>query len=209
MNNVTSPVYTDTLKRLLQGQVVCAWSAPECARILQDQQQRRRIDDWMIDLGCRLAETSGGAGFYLVHNRVDESARQDATKLFREIMGSLREQLLVISVLMEATNPDMALAPGDTLWPNKVVAAIEENPNLKEQLATLSSSRPQATIRQQVDTLVRSLRDAGIIVAARQEGEVYYYTARVELIQDMIVFIQENENLTLPGQDDHGQRDLL
>lgn len=209
MSDLPSPVYTDTLKRLLQGEVLCPWSTPEQARLLQDSEVRSQVDEWVRALGYELAETSGGSGYYLVHARVDEPARADATRLFREIMVSLREHLNVISLLMEATDADAALAPGQVIRPNQVVAAAEESPSLRDQLGKLKTSKPQSGIRQQVDALIKALKDEGLIVPARQDGEAYYFTSRVELIQDVIVFIQENEGLPLPGQDGEIQKDLL
>lgn len=209
MSDRPSPVYTDTLKRLLQGEVLCPWSTPEQARLLQDSEVRSQVDEWVRALGYELAETSGGSGYYLVHARVDEPARADATQLFREIMVSLREHLNVISLLMEATDADAALAPGQVIRPNQVVAAVEESPSLRDHLGKLKTSKPQSGIRHQVDALIKALKDERLIVPARQNGEVYYFTGRVELIQDIIVFIQENEELPLPGQDADTQKDLL
>ena len=209
MSNLPSPVYTDTLKRLLQGEVLCPWSTPEQARLLQDSEVRSRVDEWVRALGYELAETSGGAGDYLVHTRVGEPARADTTRLFREIMVSLREHLNVINLLMEATDADAALAPGQVIRPNQVVAAAEVSPSLRDQLGKLKTSKPQSGTRQQVDALIKTMKDEGLLVPARQDGEVYSFTGRVELIQDIIVFIQENEELPLPGHGADSQKYLL
>lgn len=209
MSNLPSPVYTETLKRLLLAEVICPWTAGEHWRFLEVESQRRQVENWVADLGYELALTSGGAGYHLVHRRVDEAGREDAKALFRDIMLTLREHLEVIALLMDVSNADATLAPGQSFRPNQVVAAAEENPNIREQVSKLTSSKPDRTLRQQVDSLVKALRDEGLIVPARQEGEVYLFTARLELIQDMIVFIQENEGLPLTGKPDDGQKDLL
>lgn len=56
-------------------------------------------------------------------------------------------------------------------------------------------------MKEQLESLFQRLQKDGLLVEANAKHSIFQVTARIELVQDLIIFIQENEHLPEPETD--------
>ena len=204
--STTSEAYRTLLTQLMSGQVICQWSAPSLARLLEREDVKNRVNRWASEIGMQLASTSSGAGHYLVYEGFDSNAKAVSRELFTRLMKSLRFYVQTLEMLMNALPPEMTLVPGEELRFHNLLHQVGQSPSLQTQLGNLPSSKRHTAYKEQLDSLFSVLLKEGLLVEANAKHSIYQVTSRIELIQDLIIFIQENEELPEPEIDNPGPR---
>ena len=64
-------------------------------------------------------------------------------------------------------------------------------------------------MKEQLESLFQRLQKDGLLVEANTKHSIFQVTARIELVQDLIIFINENERLPEMDALAEGQRHLL
>ncbi len=190
-----SEQYRALLTRLLAQDVVCQWSQPALARLLEKEEVRQRINRWVGELGMELACTSSERGHYLVYRGYDVAVKSAAREMFTKVMKDLRFYVRMLEMMMNALHADAALVPGEELRFNDLLSLIGQSPSLQSQLGELHSSRKHSAVKDQMETLFARMVKEGLLVEANAKHSIYQVTGRIELIQDVIIFIQDNERL--------------
>lgn len=193
-----SDTYRKLITTLLGGAVVCPWSFPAESRLLEQQDVQDKINVWVGDLGMELAETSSGRGYYLVYRGFDPTVKAVARDMFSRVMKDLRFYVRMLEVLMNALHADMTMVAGEELRFHDFLNQVSQSPSLQSQLSELSSSKKHSAVKEQLESLFQRLVKEGLLVEANAKHSIYQVTARIELIQDVIIFIGENEKLSEP-----------
>lgn len=201
-----SEAYRTLLTQLLSGQVICQWSAPAQARLLEREDVQNRVNRWASEIGMTLASTSSGSGHYLVYSGYDGSVKTAARELFTRIMKQLRFYVQTLEMLMNALHTETSLVPGEEIRFHDLLSQIGQSPSLQTQLGNLPSSKRHTAFKEQLEGLFSQLVKEGLLVEANAKHSIFQVTSRVELIQDLIIFIQENEQLPEPEMDAPGAR---
>lgn len=201
--------YKDTLRYLLSGRVICAWSSPESMQVLESEENRRRINTWVSELDMKLAQTSGGAGYYLVYEGVSSHTRDVARELFRSIMKELRFHVEMLETFMKVLHPDTSLVPGETIHLAQLLQAADESPDICGMLADLPTSRNSRVVKEQAEALLARLKREEIVVETNPKRSIFTFTAKIDLIQDILIFIQESEGIPVTEPDSPDQGALL
>ena len=196
-----SETYRTLLTRLLAGNVVCQWSAPSLARLIEREDIQNRVNRWSSELGMELAETSSGNGRYLVYQGFDNTVKAVARETFTKLMKNLRFYVQTLEMLMNALHPESSLLPGEELRFHDLLSQVSQSPSLQTQLSNLPSSRKYTAYKEQLDGLFSQLIKEGLLVEANAKHSIYQVTSRIELVQDLIIFIQDNEHLPEPEVD--------
>jgi len=205
-SRLPSEDYRKLVMKLLSGAVVCRWSEPGLARLLEQAEVRNRINRWVGEMGMSLAQTSSEQGYYLIYSEFDATVKSAARELFTRVMKELRFYVRVLELMMNSLHPDTSLQPGEDVRFPHLLNQISQSPSLQTHLGELSSSKKHSAVKDQLESLFNRLLKEGILVEANKKHSIYQVTARIELIQDIIIFIQENENLPEAEPDSPGIR---
>lgn len=187
--------YRSLVTALIGGAVICPWSFPTEARLLEREDIQEKINAWVDDLGMELAETSSGNGHYLVYQGFDPTVKAVARDIFTRVMKDLRFYVRMLEVLMNTLHADMTMVAGEELRFHDFLNQVSQSPSLQAQLSELSSSKKHSAVKEQLESLFQRLVKEGLLVEANSKHSIYQVTARIELIQDVIIFIGENEKL--------------
>lgn len=206
-----SETYRKLVTALLGGAVVCQWSMPAESRLIEKPDIQSKINAWVSELGMELAETSTGQGHYLVYRGFDHTVKLVAREMFTRIMKDLRFYVGMLEMLMNSLHEDMSLVAGEELRFHDLLSQVSQSPSLQSQLGGLPSSKKHNAVKEQLESLFQRLQKDGLLVEANAKHSIFQVTARIELVQDLILFIQDNERLPEPETDalTAGQRPML
>lgn len=208
MSTLHSETYKKALLSLIQGNVICRWSDPSGAEILERQETRERINHWSGELDMELAQTTSENGWFLVYRSIDPHTRSVARDLFSGIMKELRFYVRMLELFMNTQHRDASMSPGETMRLSNLMQAMDESPDLRAQLADLPTSRKTSVVKDQVEALIGKLKREGVIVESNAKHSIFTFTAKIDLIQDIIIFIQENEHIPIQEAEDDAQAEL-
>lgn len=101
--------------------------------------------------------------------------------------------------VMQALRQDQFLAPGSIIEANPLMAAIDENPNLRSELQALAGlgkgPTGDGTLRGTLERLLKKLRDEGYLVLANPEREIYEVTGKIEYLQEVVDFLMAHQSI--------------
>lgn len=132
--------YRSLVTALIRGAVICPWSFPTEARLLEREDIQEKINAWVDDLGMELAETSSGNGHYLVYRGFDPTVKAVARDIFTSVMKDLRFYVRMLEVLMNTLHADMTMVAGEELRFHDFLNQVIQSPSLQAQLSELSLS---------------------------------------------------------------------
>ena len=100
---------------------------------------------------------------------------------------------------MQALRQDQFLAPGSIIEANRLMAAIDDNPNLRGELQALAGLGKgpggDGTLRGNLERLLKKLRDDGYLVLANPEREIYEVTGKIEYLQEVVDFLMAHQSI--------------
>ncbi len=118
---------------------------------------------------------------------------------FADIKHNLRLLVGFFVHVMQALRQDQFLAPGSIIEANRLMAAIDENPNLRSELQALAGlgkgPTGDGTLRGTLERLLKKLRDDGYLVLANPEREIYEVTGKIEYLQEVVDFLMAHQSI--------------
>lgn len=195
--------FETAVRLLLSGEFICPVSHPDEYRYLKDDGTRSDIDHYLSRIGRRLTTTSHGSGYFLAFSHCGETERAAIKAQFAEIKGTLAAVATFFRLVMRATGREDLLMHGATLESSVLMAQIDQDPALRNELQTVSNlfKQNEGSNRQVFDRILGRLRNGGYLQLIDAERGFYQVTAKVEYLLDIIRFLQENDE-TLKGQSD-------
>lgn len=195
--------FETAVRLLLSGEFVCPVSHPEEYRYLRDDGARSDIDHYLARIGRRLTTTSHGSGYFLAFMHCGEVERAAIKAQFAEIKGTLAAVATFFRLIMRATGREDLLMHGATLESSVLMAKIDQDPALRNELQTVSNlfKQSEGSNRQVFDRILGRLKGGGYLQLIEVERGLYQVTAKVEYLLDIIRFLQENDE-SLKGQMD-------
>jgi hypothetical protein len=192
-------MFEQTLTLLLAGEFVCNVRYPEAWRFLEDPEQRQDADAFLARLGRRLAQTRHGGAWYAALASVAPEDRKAIREELADIKHNLRLLVGFFVHVMQALRQEQFLAPGSVIEANRLIAAIDQNPNLRRELQSLASlgkgHGADGTLRGGLDRLLKRMRDEGYLVLANPEREIYEVTGKIEYLQEVVDFVMAYESI--------------
>jgi hypothetical protein len=205
-------MFEQTLTLLLAGEFICAIRYPDAWRFLDDEEQRAEAEAFLARLGRRLARTRQGGAWFAAYTQVGSEERRAIREGFADIKHNLRLLVGFFVHVMQAQRQDQFLAPGSVIEANRLMAAIDENPNLRVELQAIATQGKGAgadgTLRGTLERLLKRLRDDGYLVLANPEREIYEVTGKIEYLQEVVDFLMAHESVKeeLDEEDDGAGR---
>lgn len=187
------------LTLLLSGEFICQVRYPEAFRFLEEAENREEAKAFLARLGRRLGKTRHGGAWYAVFDRVGPEERKGIRDEFAEIKHNLRLLVGFFVHVMQALRYEEFLAPGSIIEANRLIAAIDENPNLRSELQNLTNLgkgyAADGTLRGILDKLLKKMREEGYLVLANPEREIYEVTGKIEYLQEVVDFVMAYESI--------------
>ena len=192
-------MFEQTLTLLLAGEFVCAVRYPDAWRFLEDEAQRQDAQAFLARLGRRLACTRQGGAWFAASTQVGAEERRAMREGFADIKHNLRFLVGFFVHVMQALRQDQFLAPGSLIESNRLIAAIDENPNLRSELQALAGlgkgPTGDGTLRGTLERLLKKLHDDGYLVLANPEREIYAVTGKIEYLQEVVDFLMAHQSI--------------
>lgn len=192
-------MFEQTLTLLLAGEFICAIRYPDAWRFLEDEAQRAEADAFLARLGRRLARTRQSGAWFAAYTQVGSEERRAIREGFADIKHNLRLLVGFFVHVMQAQRQDQFLAPGSVIEANRLMAAIDENPNLRVELQAIAAlgrgAGTDGTLRGTLERLLKRLRDDGYLVLANPEREIYEVTGKIEYLQEVVDFLMAHESV--------------
>ena len=191
-------MFEQAMTLLLSGQFICAVSQPDAYRFLQDEAHRNEVEVFLARLGRRLVATRHGSAWYVAFTRLESEQRKGIREEYAEIKHNLRLVVGFFVHVMQALGREEFLAPGSIIESHRLIAAIDENANLRNELQTLvnlGKASSDGTLRNALERLLKKMRDEGYLVLANPEREIYAVTGKVEYLQEVVDFLMVHESV--------------
>lgn len=188
-----------TLTLLLSGEFICGIRYPDAWRFLEDESKRKEVDTFLGKLGRRLACTRQGGAWFSAYKAIGADERRAMREGFSEIKHNLRLLVGFFVHVMQALRQDQFLAPGSIIEANRLMAAIDQNQNLRSELQALAGlgkgPAGDGTLRSTLDRLLKKLRDDGYLVLANPEREIYEVAGKIEYLQEVVDFLMDHQSI--------------
>lgn len=192
-------MFEQTVTRLLSGEFICDVRYPDAWRFLEDEGRRHEVAVFLGRLGRRLARTRQGGAWFAAYKEIGADERRAMREGFADIKHNLRLLVGFFVHAMQALRQDQFLAPGSLIEANRLMAAIDENPNLRGELQALAGlgkgPTGDGTLRGTLERLLKKLRDDGYLVLANPEREIYEVTGKIEYLQEVIDFLMAHQSI--------------
>lgn len=191
------------LIELAAQKVVCRWSRPDLAHLLESKQAIKQVNEWAGVLNMEVAHTGNGEGIYLVYKDFDADAQENSRRLFESLMKGLGDRLRLLELLL-TIQPDRAYTGGDQIRFNTLLNRVADNSDLQQRLEEMvPRSRQDSASKDQLQVVIDQMVKDGLLVLVNQKSAVYQVTAAMDLMQDLVVFIQESEQLPEEESDEY------
>ena len=192
-------MFEQTLTLLLAGEFICAVRYPDAWRFLEDAGQRQEAEDFLARLGRRLTHTRQGGAWFAAYTQIGTDERRAMKDGFADIKHNLRLLVGFFVHVMQAQRQDQFLAPGSIIESSRLMAAIDQNPNLSDELRALAGlgkgPSGDGTLRGALDRVLKKLRDDGYLVLANPEREIYEVTGKIEYLQEVVDFLMTHQSI--------------
>lgn len=191
--------FQQTVERLLAGDFVCEYSSPELHRYLADESSQREVNELLGKLNRRVASTPTGAGFYCAYIEVRPQDRDGVRSGYEDIVRNLRYWVAFLDSMAKITGSESFQLAGTPLSVLSVAKACEENEALYDELKDVAMKFSARSSEQKAHALVKSLFEKiqrmGYLHLRDPGKEVYVMTSRVEMIQPVINFVIEHNQI--------------
>lgn len=192
-------MFEQTLTLLLAGEFICSVRYPDAWRFLEDEGRRADVEAFLARLGRRLARTRQGGAWFAAYIDIGTDERRAMRDGFADIKHNLRLLVGFFVHVMQALRQDQFLAPGSIVEANRLMAAIDQNPNLRSELQALAGlgkgPTGDGTLRGTLERLLKKLRDDGYLVLANPEREIYEVTGKIEYLQEVVDFLMAHQSI--------------
>jgi hypothetical protein len=192
-------MFEQTVTLLLSGEFICSVRYPDAWRFLTEEAQRKDVDAFLGRLGRRLVSTRQGGAWFAAYQQIGAQERRAMREVFADIKHNLRLLVGFFVHVMQALRQDQFLAPGSIIEANRLMAAIDENPNLRGELQALAGlgkgPTGDGTLRGTLERLLKKLRDDGYLVLANPEREIYEVTGKIEYLQEVVDFLMAHQSI--------------
>ena len=193
-------MFNRIVKELLEGAFICGVKSPDGYTYLQDDDNFRKVDDYLRLIDLRLSKTGSGMAFFLTHADLDDQGKKSAKALFTDIKNNIRPLVSFLDLIMRTVRDDNAISPGEKLEKNKLMSLIAQNPSLTEALRNVANqTKTVSSDGSDSDRFLKILRKFckdGYLEEVNREEEIFKFTGKVEFVQEVIIFLMQNDQIS-------------
>jgi len=191
-------MFSEVVRGLLAGEVICAISKPEGYAFLSDPANAQDVSAHLQRIELKLAQTQRRSAFYVACLADSTETRKVAKEVFKEIKQVDRPLVYFMDLLMRAMRNDDYLMPGSVIEASKLMAAIDASPSFRNELqslATMLSPSNDGTDRARLTKILKYFVSHGYLYLTNPERELYQVTGKIELFRETIDFLMEHDSV--------------
>jgi len=198
---------------LLAGEFICKVSHPEEFRFLDRDDERASLDQYLMRIGRRLAQTAHHSGYYLAFARCGDAERDAIKTTFAELKQTLTPVVIFFQMVMRATGREDILLHGALIETSSLMAQIDQDPGLRNELQTVATIykaiATDGAHRSMFERILKRLKESGYLYIANAERGLYQVTSKVEYLLEVVRYLQENDETLKNIGDDDSEGDTL
>lgn len=207
-------MFERVVKQLLQGAFICEVSHEEAFNYLNNPDKLPAVEDFLRQIGYRLATTHNQLAFYAAYQQIDSDNQGDIKRIFQQFRLELHPVLEWLDMMMSCLHQDSALAPGDTLSFSSLLQVIEQNQALADRLLSFAKFKDFAgnddSIKARLEKLLATLHKWGYLKQANRDLLIYQVTGKLDYFYQALQFIQEHEQIPIDqAEEDAIQENLF
>ena len=198
-------------RALLSGEVICPFTNSEFFDQLQSETLKTKLNLWLKEIDLCLRSPESNQSFYAASVFDDNEMKAQSRAIFQDIMKNTRFHLSWLVHFMNLMHRDHAVTPGEQVRYSDLLNKLNNNTSLQGELGSISVCSKASTIQDQLDALLKQLEKDRMIIETNSKSRFYQFTGKVEVLQECLIFIQENEDIPIEeieAPDEH-QRTLL
>lgn len=181
-------------RKLLQNKFICLITDEVGYHWLKTSDNFERMTAILEPLGMRLTTFSEGEVFAGINVAVDETDKKRVVKEFEDIHYNIYPIIDILTALASADEDGDSLYMGKIIKQDKLVITVNDNQEFATRLKKLaeftnSVNKPND---EQVGALLNKLQKDELLYLVNPEKKVYRVTGKMEYINRIIEFINEN-----------------
>ncbi len=210
-------MFEQVTTRLLEGNFVCAASAPEAFRWLDTDQAQQEVSAFLEQIDRQLTKTPNAQAYYATWKKIGPAERTEVKKVFSAIKQTVRPLVQFLTLCMEVEKKDSRPISGDRIEYAMMLSAVASNPHLLEVLREFGSISKEfvvsdASPKGMLDKVIKLMESWGYLIQISREQMSYRFTGKLDYYYQVIDFLMENEGIAdQSGDEDNDleQRKLI
>ena len=210
-------MFEQVTTRLLEGNFVCATTAPEAFRWLDTDQAQQEVSAFLERIGRQLTKTPNAQAYYATWKKIGPAERSEVKKVFSAIKQTIRPLVQFLTLCMEVEKKDSRPISGDRIEYTMMLSAVAANPHLLEVLREFGSISKEFVVsdpspKGMLDKVLKLMENWGYLIQISREQMSYRFTGKLDYYYQVIDFLMENEGIADQSGDednDPEQRKLI
>ncbi|WP_371438313.1 hypothetical protein [Polaromonas sp.] len=196
---------SSSFKRLTEGRFICPIRYPEEFAALESTEAQAKADEWLGEIGYRLARLGEDGAFFMAHRVVTAEMRAQVLQDMRQVRNKLEPVVSFIETIRLAQH---RVHPGDVFFESEISDAVRQSPLLErrlQEMRDITGARITDSSLDRVRRMLQLLQADGYIVETNASLKGYTFTGRVDYLYQLIGFIAANS----PSMTDDGVVDQI
>ncbi len=194
-------IFEKTAQNLIEGNMICSVTLADCYKYLSVDENFYKVSSFFDQMGRTLKNTENKNAYYLAYKDIDKENRSKIVSVFSKARKQFQPIIYFIYEIMNIKSQDYALSVGDSISLSYVEKKVEQRHDLKNRITELyklvssSSNAKRDTIRSKIEFIFKYMEREGIVYQTNKEESIYLITGKIELIYELLAYINENEKI--------------
>lgn len=185
---------TTIARDLLQNKFICPVSDELAYYWLKEPSNFKRMQGNLAPLGIKLVSFGDNEVFAGLNIAMSDTDKKKVVKDFETIHHDISPIVDILIALSTADDNGDTLYPGMTLKHDRLVISVNNDKDFESRLHKVSRennsiSKPNDA---QIEAMLQNLQKEGLLVLTNTAKKIYKVTGKIEYINRIIEFINEN-----------------
>lgn len=179
---------------LLQNKFICPVSDELAYFWLKDHSNFKRMQSNLAPLGVKLVSFGDNEVYAGLNIAMSDSDKKKVVKDFESIHHNISPIVDVLIALSTADENGDILYPGMTLKHDRLVILVNNNKDFESRLHKVSRENNSISKANdaQIEAMLQKLQKEGLVVLTNATKKIYKVTGKIEYINRIIEFINDN-----------------
>ena len=196
-----SELFKRTTQALLRAEIICETTYPAEYRFLEDAEQRRYVEQYLIQIDRGVGVTRDGVAFYCSYLDISNNDTKSAIRSqFRELVTDLEPLLRWLRFAQEAGSLNKPIEAGSLVKLSEHLSTTERSPDKRHELLELTKSKLFKSSAQndsaRIEQIMKVLVEQGYLTKNGEAATgLYRATGKWSYLYDVPEFIKEHERI--------------
>jgi len=196
-----SEVFKSTTQALLRSEIICATTRPAEYRFLEDAEQRREVEQYLIRIDRGVGVSRDGVAFYCSYLDINDNDTKSAIRSqFKELVFDLEPLLRWLRFAQEAGSLNKPIEAGDLVKLSDHLSTAERSPDKRHELMELTKSKLFKSTAQtdsaRIEQIMKVLVEQGYLTKTGEAATgLYRATGKWSYLYDVLEFVKQHERI--------------